>query len=262
MYGIDISSYQNGIDLLSEECEFVIMKATEGTSIRDKCLDNFVSQIKDTGKLFGLYHFARPDYNKGLNGMRAEATFFYNNIKNLPIYDKSILVLDWEVSPFDNPELVEEWLSTVESLTGVKPFVYGSASKLKEKGFSTAIQKYPLWVAAWPTTAPIQHCKPIQGQMATRNTFNWAIWQFSSNGRGFGINGPIDCDYTDMTRNEWLSCTPSGSTVHETISPEMEWCINNNIIIGKGDGAVKPNNYATRDEVAKMIYRFYYKFYD
>lgn len=261
MYGIDISSYQNGIDLLADNCEFVIMKATEGTGLKDKCLDGFVKQVENTGKLCGLYHFARPDLNKGIDGMRSEAMYFYNTIKELPIYDRSILVLDWEIAPFDRQDLIEEWLKCVESLTEVKPFVYGSASKLKQKGFSDVIKNYPLWVAAWPSKEEIPHCQPIiPGTMATRNTFNWSIWQFSANGRGFGIKGPIDCDYTDMTPNEWKSHTRMGSSYGEQISEEMRWCIDNGIVQGRDDGFIYPNDFATRDDVAKMIYRYHQKF--
>ena len=50
MNGIDISHWQNGIDLNAVPCEFVIMKATQGTSFVDSCCDKFYQVAKKAGK--------------------------------------------------------------------------------------------------------------------------------------------------------------------------------------------------------------------
>lgn len=263
MYGIDISSWQKGIDLFADECEFVIMKATEGIGMVDNQLDNYVNQLyrnADSGKLCGFYHFARPDLHGTKDGMRREAEFFIEAIHMLPMYEHSILVLDWETEPINKPDLIKVWLDTVEQLTGVKPFIYGSSSKLRSAAFSQFIHTYPIWMAAWPTNSPIPHCKPVPNNtIAGRDKLDWKIWQFSSNGRGFGISGAIDCDYTDMTRKEWESMTISGKTpepVKENICPEMEWAIQTGLIIGKKDGLYHPYEAMTREEVCKVIYRY------
>lgn len=260
MYGIDISSWQKGIDLFADECEFVIMKATEGVGMVDNQLYNYVNQLNGSGKLYGLYHFARPDYNGTVDGMRAEAEFFIKTIKSLPIYEKSILVLDWETEPINKPDLIRVWLERVEELTGIRPFIYGSSSKLKGVAFADFIKTYPIWMAAWPYTTAINHCQPYpNGTLPKRDKLNWKIWQFSSNGRGFGFSGAIDCDYTDITRKDWESMTISGSTktpVEEPISKEMEWAIELGIFTGREDGLYYPYDYITREEVAKVLYRY------
>lgn len=260
MYGIDISSWQKGIDLFADDCEFVIIKATEGIGMVDNQLHNYVNQIKNSGKLFGLYHFARPDYNGTSEGMVNEATFFIKTISSLPIYQDAILVLDWETEPINRPDLIRIWLNTVEGLTGVKPFIYGSSSKLKSTTFADFIGTYPIWMAAWPYTTPINHCQPYpNGTLPKRDKLNWKIWQFSANGRGFGFSGAIDCDYTEMTRKEWESMTISGSKVTpptETICLEMQWAIDTGIITGRQDGLYHPYDPMTREEVCKVLYRY------
>lgn len=260
MYGIDISSWQKGIDLFADECEFVIMKATEGIGMVDNQLYNYVNQLHGSGKLYGFYHFARPDYNGTVDGMRKEADFFINTIKSLPMYEYSILVLDWETEPINRPDLIKVWLDRVEELTGVRPFIYGSSSKLKGAAFADFIKTYPIWMAAWPYTTAINHCQPYpNGTLPKRDKLNWKIWQFSANGRGFGFGRAIDCDYTDMTRKDWESMTISGSKsipATETICPELQWAIDAKIITGRQDGLYYPYDPMTREEVSKVLYRY------
>ena len=58
--GIDISKWQTGIDLSKVDCDFVIVKATEGIGYVDRKCDSFYQQAKRLGKKLGFYHFARP----------------------------------------------------------------------------------------------------------------------------------------------------------------------------------------------------------
>ena len=88
MRGIDISHWQNGLDLNAIDFDFVIMKATEGTTFVDNCCDGFYQKAKAMNKCLGVYHFANGgDY-------KAEADFFIENLKNY--IGEAILVLDWE----------------------------------------------------------------------------------------------------------------------------------------------------------------------
>ena len=75
MNGIDISNHQKGLDVSKVPCDFVIMKATEGTTFVDKYCDGFYQQAKRIGKKLGVYHFA-----SGKSSGTAEADFFLKNI--------------------------------------------------------------------------------------------------------------------------------------------------------------------------------------
>lgn len=50
MNGIDISNHQKGLDISKVPCDFVIMKATEGTTFVDKYCDGFYQQAKSLEK--------------------------------------------------------------------------------------------------------------------------------------------------------------------------------------------------------------------
>ena len=88
--GIDISNHQRGIDLSKIDCDFIIIKATEGKSFVDPSCDRFFQQALSLGKKLGIYHFA----NNSDNTPEQEADWFINNTKG--DIGKAIPVLDWE----------------------------------------------------------------------------------------------------------------------------------------------------------------------
>jgi len=63
--GIDISNYQAGIDLSVVPCDFVIIKATQGTTYTSPSFSKQMSAADAHGKLTGVYHY--------INGAGAEA---------------------------------------------------------------------------------------------------------------------------------------------------------------------------------------------
>ena len=74
--GVDVASYQSGIDFAQVPCDFAIIKATEGTSyVNPACSDQY-SSAKGAGKLIGFYH-----YVKGGDAI-AEANFFVDSIRS------------------------------------------------------------------------------------------------------------------------------------------------------------------------------------
>lgn len=88
MNGIDIASYQAGIDLSVVPCDFVIVKATEGTGYVNPDFTRAYAQAKNAGKCLGIYHYANGgDYQK-------EADYFLDRIGKR--VGEAILCLDWE----------------------------------------------------------------------------------------------------------------------------------------------------------------------
>ena len=73
--GIDISGWQEGIDLSQVPADFVIMKATEGNWLISNDCDRQYQQAKAAGRCLGVYHYA----NGG--DAKAEADFFLNTVK-------------------------------------------------------------------------------------------------------------------------------------------------------------------------------------
>lgn len=191
MNGIDISNWQNGLDLSKIACDFVIVKATEGIKYVDKTCDPFFQKALALGKKLGFYHFARPELNSAL----VEAHYFYDNTKNY--FGKAIPILDWESSGKANVAWAKEWLDKVYELSGVKPMIYMSESVVNSYDWSSVVKAdYGLWVAKYRDNNPDYNYD--MSNAGSKPSVKWwsfyAMWQWTSTGRLNGYNGNLDCD--------------------------------------------------------------------
>ena len=198
MNGIDISSWQKGIDLAAVPCEFVVIKATEGTSYVNPHCDPAFTQAKSLGKKLGVYHFA------GGNNADDEAEHFVENVKGY--VKEAILVLDWEITAATNSvDWVKQWLDRVHQLTGVKPFVYMSNSVVNGHDWSpVADAGYRLWNAyyyAFGVRMGYNPDAPLPKRMGA-----WeapTLYQYTSEGRLDGYNGNLDLDVFYGNAADW-----------------------------------------------------------
>lgn len=195
--GIDISKWQAGIDLSKVDCDFVIVKATEGIGYVDRKCDSFYQQAKRLGKKLGFYHFARPR-----NDAVREAQYFYNNTKNY--FGEAIPILDWEAENKSDVAWAKRWLDEVYRLSGVKPLIYMSESVANAYNWSSvANADYGLWVAKYRDNNPDYNYN--MANAGTRPRVKWwkfyCMWQWTSTGRLNGYSGNLDCNvfYGDGT---------------------------------------------------------------
>lgn len=195
--GIDISKWQTGIDLSKVDCDFVIVKATEGIGYVDRKCDSFYQQAKSLGKKLGFYHFARPR-----NDAVREAQYFYNNTKNY--FGEAIPILDWEAENKSDVAWAKRWLDEVYRLSGVKPVIYMSESVANAYNWSSvANADYGLWVAKYRDNNPDYNYN--MANAGKRPRVKWwkfyCMWQWTSTGRLNGYSGNLDCNvfYGDGT---------------------------------------------------------------
>lgn len=80
MNGVDIASYQAGMDCTKIEADFVIVKATQGTGYTNPYFSKHYAQAVAAGKLVGAYHYAsggdanaEADYSFGSSDTGPEA---------------------------------------------------------------------------------------------------------------------------------------------------------------------------------------------
>ena len=190
-HGIDISNHQEGLDLqaVMPNVDFVILKATEGTSFVDWCCDGWAQQLIAAGKPWGFYHFARQ------NDAVAEADFFVDNTKGY--FGKAIPVLDWEV---DNDHAwVNRFIERVIERTGVKPWVYANPWRFGTGGVNADCGR---WLAAYQSSAPsadIPMC----------------AWQYTSTGRVAGYGGNLDCNWFYGDRTAWDAYAGAAPSVRD-----------------------------------------------
>lgn len=204
MNGIDISDYQRGIDLGKVPFDFMICKATEGTSIVHKTCDPFIQKAKSLGKCWGFYHFMNKE------DPVAQADYFYKNCKSY--FGEGVPVLDYEQYGRIGTAGAKKFLDRVYELTGVRCIVYMSRSVCTEEDWSAIAPNHALWVAQYANNDPTGYQDdpwlPSGGFGAWKTC---AIHQYSSTGRLSGYSGNLDLDIAFMDKAAWGKfADPSG----------------------------------------------------
>ena len=197
--GIDIASYQAGIDLIKVPGDFAIVKATQGTSYVNPYCNAQYASAKKAGKLVGLYHYA------GGSGAVAEADYFLKNIENY--IGEAVLVLDWEryQNSAYNKNMVaycKAWLDRIYEKTGVRPLIYMSQSVTNAYDWSSVAKNYGLWVARYADNAATGY----KNTSAYGKVGAWeypAIFQYTSNGKLSGWSGRLDLNIAYMDKTAW-----------------------------------------------------------
>lgn len=178
MKGIDISHWQQGINLTSVTCDFVIIKATQGTKYVDPCFQKFYAQAMSLGKKIGLYHY----YGSG--EPEAQAEHFLQTVRSY--IGKAVLVLDWEVDQNPDfkkgPALPKRFLDYVLAKTGVHPLIYMSKSVCREYNWTEVVKgNYGLWMAQYANKKPTGYQdKPWTDSKGLGAFKGYAMHQYSS----------------------------------------------------------------------------------
>ena len=199
--GIDISSYQSGIDLTVVPCDFVIIKATQGTGYVNPDCDRAYQQAKRAGKLRGTYHYV------GGGNAVAEADYYVNNIKG---YIKDgLLAIDWEAEQngaWGNEAYLEQLVRRVIERTGVKPLIYSMASRYAQVAAVAKKLDCGLWIAEYADMNPTGY----QAHPWREGAYACAIRQYTSAGRLNGWGGNLDLNIAYMTREQWAKYVNPG----------------------------------------------------
>ena len=172
--GWDVSNWQRP-PLPPFTYGFLFAKASEGTNFADPTHAGWRLRTRKAGKLFGSYHFARP--NTG-NSAISEAEWFVKCANPQP---GELVALDIEV---DGPDLgvwVGAWCQRVTQLTGANPIVYTNLSvgdTIHGQGMR------PLWMA-----------DPSSPKGSPRLPAGWTTWLVHQ----FGTVGGVDRDMLNGT---------------------------------------------------------------
>ncbi|WP_200849495.1 GH25 family lysozyme [Enterococcus sp. CSURQ0835] len=199
MNGIDVASYQRGINMAAVPGEFVLIKATGGMGyVNPACDEQFQSAV-NAGKLVGIYHYA---HEIGFQGTaEQEARFFLDNIRGY--IGKAVLVLDWESDNKNDVAWAKRWLDIVASEAGVKPLFYTYTGVLNSFNFSSiANADYGLWIAAYGADNAINgYLQP--SPPAVPYWSNIAMFQYSSNTYLSGWGARLDANVFYGDADTW-----------------------------------------------------------
>ena len=235
MQGIDISGHQSGIDLSKVQCDFVIIKATQGTGYVSESCDSQVQQAISLGKLWGFYHYV------GGGDANSEAEFFVSNTTNY--FGHGIPCIDWEEfqnSAWGDLDYLRTLVKRVIELTGIKPLIYSS-----ESGFPWDVASSfdcGTWVAQYADDSQTGY----QDTPWNEGAYECAIRQYSSHGRLSGWDGDLDLDKAYMDADAWSKYAGSPSVTVPAPSPaparKSDDQIADDVIAGSwGDGDDRRN---------------------
>lgn len=183
--GIDVSHYQGTIDwealrnamINKSPVRFVIIKATEGSSLVDENFEDNFYQAREYGFIRGAYHFYSTK-----TPARQQAYFFLAKVTleegDLPpVLDVEHKPKEQSVEDFQKDVLT--WLHIVEDRYHVKPIIY-TYYKFKQNYLSdNRFSDYPYWIAHYYVDK-----MEYQGE--------WKFWQHTDAGRLNGIKGYVD----------------------------------------------------------------------
>lgn len=183
----DISAHNTDYSGIVANNNAVIVKATEGISYVNPLANAQIQAVQKAGKHLGIYHFI-----VGGVDVKAQADYFYNQIKNYANQDGVMLILDWE-RPSGYPALTgnepKVFLDRLYDLTGKKGLLYIGHSDVISPNYdwSDITGDYSLWVAGYPVNKGDAFSTTLQ-QWADANYFSnkaynkavVAMWQYDS----------------------------------------------------------------------------------
>ncbi len=148
--GVDVSEYQDEIDmaeLARQNISFVIIRATEGSSLVDEKFAVNWQKAHDCGMVAGAYHFFSFD-SPGLT----QAENFINTVGDLNNDLIPMVDIEFYGDKYDNPPEKENvqrelrvYLNILEERYRVKPMLYCSKF-IWDRYLKDAFSEYPLWV--------------------------------------------------------------------------------------------------------------------
>ena len=215
MNGIDISEYQQNINLSLVACDFVIVKATEGKTYTDPCFFQHINNAKKLGKLLGFYHYARPENNRP----EEEVQNFLNAVGSY--LGEGIPFLDWESAGKYDTTWAKQWLDIFYQRTGIKPIIYMSVLSCEHAyNWSNVAPYYKLWIAKYKDYGiDYNYDMTNAGKSPVPKYWDtYVMWQWTSKGRLDGYGGDLDCDLFYGERAEWLKlCEKDGKPMSDYI---------------------------------------------
>ena len=182
-YGIDVSKHQGEIDWTkvrtwnNHKLEFVYVKATEGSTLRDKKYVYNLLHAKKNGFKVGSYHYFIPWADP-----QEQFNHFYTRIK---LYHQDLLpMIDLEdrryVSKKQYLKNLRQFLALCEEKFHQKPVLY-SLQSFYNQNFSGEFSEYKWVMARYSERPPNLH-----------DNHRWFLWQFTHQGVVDGIDNYVD----------------------------------------------------------------------
>ncbi|MCZ9662512.1 GH25 family lysozyme [Lactobacillus crispatus] len=239
-YGVDVASFQTE-NVSYTGAKFAIVKLTQGTGYINPKAKAQIKSAKAHGLLTMGYFYA--NHSGSVTRARAEAKYAVEKAKAYGVPAGSYIADDWEEGSGNsvnggasaNTDAVLAAMQVIKE-AGYKPLVYSGAFNLRNylstsrivKSFGTC-----LWVASYK----------VMGRQDSAD-FNYfpsmdgvAIWQFTDNYRGLGVDGNIT-----LVDLKISSGNQSPKKVNKTVEspsqhPVVKWNIGAVAVVSNSKGA-------------------------
>lgn len=176
-FGIDISTYQNGIDLVkakNEGVSFVIIRGGfTGTSkgmAKDDRFEEHYKNARNANLNVGVYFYSRAtSYDEG----RKEAEFLYNNCLKDKVFEYPICIdiedsyYQVKASKDDIDNAINGFCEYIESKGGYASIYCNLNWANNHMNYDKLAKKYDFWLAYWGTSKP-----------SNSKYGNYGIWQY------------------------------------------------------------------------------------
>lgn len=192
MQGIDISSYQAGIDLTRVPCDFIIVKATQGSTYVNPDCVRAVEQALAAGKCAGVYHYIDG------SGAQVEADRFYDACARWA--GRVMWCVDWESgsnTAWGNLGYLEQFCRRLAGRCGHRLMLYASSAVFPWQLCETL--GMGRWVAQYASMDQTGYQDHPWGEGA----YDCLIRQYSATGRLPGWGGDLDLDIFYGDRTLW-----------------------------------------------------------
>lgn len=251
LQGVDVASWQAGIDFTKVPADFVIAKATQGTNYVNPDCDRVVQQCIKLGKYWGTYHYVDG------SGAVAEADYYVNNVKGY--VGRGVLCIDWESgsnNAWGNYAYLAQLVARVIERTGVKPLIYVQASAYAPTAEVAKRYDCGLWIAQYAD----MNTTGYQDTPWNEGAYSCAIRQYSSAGRLSGWGGNLDLNkfYGDAAAwRKYVGASGAATPAPKPVDPlagKSDNQLADEVIAGKyGDGDARKKALGNRYAAVQTI---------
>ena len=255
-YGVDVASYQS-TTVSYAGAKFAIIKLTQGTDYLNPKADQQIKSAKAHGLLVGGYFYA--NHGNSVSKARSEAKYAVAKAKALGIPEGSYLADDFEQGSGNsvnggvqaNTDAILAAMQEIKS-AGYQPLIYSGAFVLRNHMSITRIVKSfgtCLWVASYKVSgrqdyADFNYFPSMDGV---------AIWQFTDNYRGLGVDGNITLIDLKISSDNHQAKSVKKAAESLSQHPVVRWDIGAVAVVSNSKGAyVYTDSKLTKRESDKL----------
>ena len=239
-YGVDVASYQS-TTVNYAGAKFAFVKLTEGTEYTNPKAEAQIKSAKANGLMVMGYFYA--NHSASVSRARSEAKYAVAKAKTLGIPEGSYIADDFEQGSGNsvnggvqaNTDAIMAAMQVIKD-AGYQPLVYSGAFVLRNHMSITRIVKSfgtCLWVASYKVSgrqdyADFNYFPSMDGV---------AIWQFTDNYRGLGVDGNITLIDLKISSNSSKPKPAKKTTESLSQHPVVKWDIGAVAVVSNSKGA-------------------------